>query len=152
MNTSVLAARVRAVNRAHAYAAKLYPQLAEPFRPLVGQKIMKAGGTLMAKYAAMLPKLPYGQGLQVTPHHTDYSLSWTVKTWESVDGGGYYYDIGVYIGNLRNGVLTELCKPFEGRTDYDPLEVHAARERYKEAKRLADEAHSALWPFGEYDR
>lgn len=156
---SRLAAKVRAVNRAHEYANKLYPWLVEKFAPLVGQKILKQDGSLLAKYADLVPELPSTHNLHVYRHHSDYSLAWTVKTSEpeSGDGSGphtvLYYEVTFYVGDLRGQTLEKLTvHQFTARTDYTAAEVAGKREAYEKAKQAADDARSALYPFGEYDR
>lgn len=155
-----LAAKVAARNKAHAYAREIYPILAEYFRPFVGQKILKADGTLLKKIADGLPVLPDSSHLhqvyQTTGH--GYSLSWVIRACESFkdDSRGYqscdYYDRYCYVGDLRDGVLKAISNPPEYRTDYTEEEVLSKREAYRAAKKAFDEAQSALGDFGEYDR
>lgn len=104
-NNAVLAARVKGVNRAHAYAKKLYEQLVPIFKPLVGTKIFKADGTLLQKIKEQLPELSCTPGLHVHKNSSDYSLSFSVRTSEDVNGLAYYHSVSVYIGEVRNGVL-----------------------------------------------
>ena len=144
-------AHVRAVNMANAAAIELYPKLAELFRPLVGTKIEKVDGTLLAKIAMTLPEFPCTPALHVYKHTSNYSLAWSVKTCVSIPGYCVYYEATVYVGNMRNGVLTELSKPFSARTDYTADEVIQKRDVYEKAKQAADDARSDLFPFGERD-
>lgn len=60
MNTreEKLKARVAAVNRANAYAAVLYAAMIEKFTPLMGQKILKVDGSLLAKHEIVFPPFP----------------------------------------------------------------------------------------------
>lgn len=151
---SRLAAKVKAVNAANAYAVTLYDALTDIFRPLVGQVILKNGGDLLAKVAKLLPEFPHGNSLMVYKLSSAYSLAWVVKTSENVDGDCtcLYHETTVYVGNVSGHTLTELCKPLSLRSDYTVDEIRAARQRHNEAKRIADEARSALYPFGETDR
>jgi hypothetical protein len=153
-------ARVNAVNRAHAHAKKLYEQLRAIFEPYVGEKVVKQDGTLMAKYAKLLPEFPVTPRLHVYRHTSDYSLAWTVKTSEpdSGDPNGYhtvtYYEVTVYIGDLRGGVLTELpdrYKPDYLRTDFTVEEVVQKRAEYRRAREVYEKARSEISDFGEYD-
>ena len=151
---STLPAKIKAVNRANEYGVKLYQELEPIFRPLVGQSILNKNGTLAKRFAKLLPELPCTTDLHVYRGDSNYSLAWCVKTCE-MNGDGYgcvYHEITVYIGNIRGDVLTEICSPFTARTDYTAEEVHANREKYESAKKLADDARSKLYPFGEYDR
>lgn len=145
-----LVAQVKAVNRANAHAVKLYAQLEPIFRPLVGQQIFKVDGTLLAKVAKLLPELPYDGNLMVFKGSSDYSLNWTVKTSEMVEGAHHcvYHETGVYLGWVRNHVLTEMSGPPAVRSDWTVQEVTEGRERYQRAKREADDTLSAIHPFG----
>lgn len=149
-------AKVNAVNRANKYANYIYPLLREVFAPLVGQQVVKVNGDLLAKFEKLVslhtPK--NSGGLQVYRHRSDYSLAWVVKTCEMIQGthSCVYHEVVVYIGNLRGQILTELCTPFQGRTDYTVSEVEENRKAYEAAKKAANEAQSKLWPFDEYDR
>jgi len=153
----VLEARVAGVNEAHDYANKLWPKLAAVFEPLVGQKIEKVDGGLLEKVKKQLPELPNTVAISVNRYHSNYSLSWTVKTCKSVkqpDGYGhaYYYERSVTVGELRHGVLTKLVEQPHFKTDYNAKDILAKREAFKAAEKVYDEAKSALFPFGEYDR
>jgi len=160
MNQTVLEARVRGVNKAHDYANQLYSQLRAVFEPFVGQQIFKVDGTLLAKVKKLVDalNLPCTVSLHVYRHVSDYSLAYTVKTCEVVPtepgnyGTAYYYEITVYVGEIKGKILTKINKAPNFNTKNRASDVVEARERYKEAKKLADEAHSALYLFGEYDR
>ena len=56
-----------------------------------------------------------------------------------------------YVGDMSNGILTGLSSPFVTKCDYTADDILVKREKYKQLKRLADNAHSELGPFGEYD-
>lgn len=153
MNTRVeiLTAKVAAVNRANEYATRLYAALVEQFAPLVGQKILKADGTLLAKYAGLVPNLPCTPDLHVYRHSSDYSLAWTVKTCEFMPPNGcMYHEVTVYVGDLRGQTLEKMAiHPFAGRTDFSVEEITGKRAAYESAKRVADELRNDLYPFGE---
>lgn len=152
MNTNRLAARVKAVNAANRKAGEIYDTLAIRFAPYVGCKIEKADGGLLAKIVKGLPEFPYSNGLHVYKYASNYSLVWMVKTCEVCDGTACYHETGVYIGEMRDGVLLKLCNRPELRSDYTVEEVVANREAYEAAKKVADDAQGKLHPFGEYDR
>ncbi len=154
MNTrrEKLTARVAAVNKANAYANELYVKLADYFRPLVGQKILKADGSLLAKIEKDLPEMASGNELHVYRHRSEYSLAWTVKTCEFMPPHGcMYHETTVYVADLKGQTLGELSRPFEARSDYTVEGIEKLREAYETAKKAADNARSALFPFGEYD-
>jgi hypothetical protein len=152
--SDALKAKVAAVNRCHAEAMKLFPQMVAIFAPLVGQKLDKVDGGLLEKIKKLLPEFPNTHKLQIFRGSSSYSLYWTVKTCEMIGSTHTccYHEIGVYIGNMNNGVLTSLHDSFSARSDYTVDEVAALRVDYKAKKKAADEAHSALSHFGEYDR
>ena len=150
---TALKAKVKAVNRAHAYGHELYAALTTIFKYRVAEKIFKADGTLTAKCLKLLPTLPCGVDLHVYKLVSDYSLGWTVKTCEQIEGESacLYYDITVYIGEVQNGVLMRLSAPFVGRSDYTPEEIAGKREAVRQAEETLGKAKSALWPFTERD-
>jgi hypothetical protein len=155
MNTRLesLTAKVAAVNRANEYATRLYAALVEQFTPLVGQKILKADGTLLAKYAGLVPNLPCTPDLHVYRQTNDYSLAWTVKTCESTDHSCMYHEVTIYVGYLKGATLENMIPtPFTGRTDFSAEEIIGKRAAYESAKRVADELRNDLYPFGEHDR
>lgn len=155
MNTRAekLACKVAAINRANAYGKEIYKTLTAIFEPLVGEKILKADGSLLAKYAALVPKFEYSHALHVYRHTSDYSLAWVVKTCEPLPPHScMYHESVVYIGDLRGHTLEKLCiHPFDSRSDYTVEEITQKRVDFENAKKALDNARSALYPFGEYD-
>jgi hypothetical protein len=147
-----LAAKVKATNKANAYAMEIYDKLAAVFAPLVGQKIEKADGSLLAKVQKLLPEFISGVPMHVYRYNSNYSLMYVVKTCESIPPHTCtYYEASCYVGEMRDGVLTKLCNRPQLRTDYTVDEIKAARKAYAEAQKLADDAKGKLHPFGEYD-
>lgn len=151
---TALEAKVVAVNRANEQAAVIHSTLADIVRPFVGQKIETATGDLTAKLRKLLPELPNSPSLRVYRYHSPYSLAWVVKTCVQYSKNFcIYHETTLYIGDLEAGVLKvvhELGPPL--RTDYTVGEVLSSRAKYEAAKRAADAARDALYPFGEYDR
>jgi hypothetical protein len=148
---SPLEAKVKAVNAANEYVPQLYDLLVEIFKPFVGQRISKADGCLFKKINDLLPSPPNKRGLRVYRMSSSYSLVWAIQTCETYPSIAMYHETSVYIGNMRDGVLLSLCGPPEPRPAYRVEDIVAARDRYKEAKRVADEALALLGPFGEYE-
>jgi hypothetical protein len=146
-----LEARVRAVNRANAYAAELYPALRKVFEGLVGKQVVKKEGGLLARVKAMLPELPCTPGLHVYRSVSVYSIAFVVKTCESGEGYCFYHETAVQVGALKGGVLVELSEPFAARADYTADEVLRKREAFEAAERAYREARSELHLFGEHD-
>ena len=151
---SKLAARVAAVNKAHAYAKELHPKLAAVFAPFVGCKVTKIG-RLVAKAEAAVKALdlPYSGGLNVSRNPSTYTISYNVQACESFDWIAYYHDVGVYVGELKGDTLDKLM-PLNGtyRSDYTELEITSKRAEFKAIEKQYEAAKSALFPFGEYDR
>lgn len=153
--TPALLARVRARNAVNRVANELQKEAIAAFTPLVGQKILKQDGELMKKYADLAPNVSVGTpgtSVQVWRPHSDYSLCWVARVCETVDGRSYYGEAYFYVGRLDKGVLIELHKADERRTDYSADEVVRLREECREAKEVAREAEGKLHPFGEYER
>ena len=148
-----LTCKVGAINRANAYGKELYALLTPIFAPLVGKQILKVDGSLLAKYAALVPKFDYSHALHVYRHTSDYSLAWTVKTCEPLPPTScMYHEAVVYIGDLSGQTLEKLSiHPFDLRSDYTVEEILLKRLDFEKAKKVLDEARSALYPFGEYD-
>ena len=146
-----LKAYIRAVNKSHTEGLRLYPLLSEVFRPFVGQKINKADGDLLLSIKKLLPQLPYDNFVRVSRSGSEYSLAWNIHVSELYSTNSGYssssYDIAIYIGNIRDGVLIDLCAKFSARTDYTVEEVMEKHKVVKEAEKALQQAKSALWPF-----
>lgn len=152
--TTALEARVKAVNKANGYAKMIYPKLSAMFKKFLGTKIEKADGSLTVKVKKELPELPEVPGVSTFRDRSQYSLLWTVSACENSEHSTLYHKTSVYIGEMKDGVLTKLTEYFceNLRTDYTVEDILAKREAYKAAKKIADAAESALFPFGDYDR
>lgn len=151
MSNAALEAQVKAVNEANAYAEKLSKTMRDAFAKFVGQKIFTVNGKLMKKCTVVLPCHASNININVYFHHSAYSLTWCVKTCEQVVGteGCLYHSVTVYVGDIDNCVLTELCEPFTGRSDYTVGEILRKREVYFAAEKVYCDARSDLFPFGE---
>lgn len=152
MSREALEAQVRAVNSVRSYANWLQPLLIERFRPLVGQKILKADGSLLAKHEKLAPNPLPTEIHQVYRGVSPYSLRWIAKACEPYPPHFCCYEeAGVFIGELSEGVLATLAVPVVYRCDYTVGEVLELREALKAASKAKDDALSALYPFGKYD-
>lgn len=159
-----LTANVRATNFAHAYANELRKRLMAYFAPLVGQKVIKADGTLLKKL--VLPEFPKEDDFKQHPNDTvhvyklssDYSLGWTVKTCSTMPPHGcVYYEATVYIGEMGYGggrdILTKLTPPSEDRrADYTVAEIMEKIALYEAAQKIADGLKSLVHPFDKFVR
>jgi hypothetical protein len=151
---TALECRVEAVNLANSYANEFYPKLVEVFTPFVGQKIYTQNEYPIKKIQHLVDNLslPKTPKIYIYDRTTTYSLSYVVKVCIVNNGIAHYHESYFYIGEIQNGVLTKICEKEEFKTDYNAKDVEQARLEYQEAKRLASEAESKLFPFGEYDR
>ena len=151
--SNALEAKVAAVNRANAAANELYPQMVAIFSPLVGRRLDKASGGFYDKIKKLLPVLPNTQQLQIFRSSSNYALGFTVKTCElNPPHGCFYHEVGVNIGSMTHGVLTDMQTYSPRRSDYTVEEVLDLRAQYIVKKNAAQQAYSAINEFGEYDR
>ena len=106
MHKTKLAARVAAKNRANQIANEIYAPLKAIFDPYVGKKILTQDSSFIhklrdavANYLAPLNK----PGLQIYRYSPTFSsISFIVKTWETLDGCAYYAETSVYVANLES--------------------------------------------------
>lgn len=157
-----LEAKVRAVNSAHTQASSLHAILTTVFVNLVGKKILKVDGELLAKIAAVLPELPKGTGLNIWRKRSEYSLAWGISASESYSSGfpdgehrtSVYHETTVYVGRLDGGILAEMTEfqPQSMRTNYTATEIAIRRATAEDLKKKYDKVISDLFPFGTDDR
>jgi hypothetical protein len=153
MNIQKLQAQIRAVNSAHAYAMRLYPILADYFRPMVGCKIMKADNqTLLAKIVNGLPDFPDNPPFRVYEFSSEYSLRWVVQECITVNGVSHYHDADLYIAFTRYGAIDKMCDAPQFKCDYQIETLEHIGNSYQEAKKLADDFFSQLGPFQNFWR
>jgi len=156
MSNEVLETRVKGVNNAHKYGNELYRILVKVFKPFIGQKVIKKTGGLIQKVQRAIDSLnlPCSVPIQVYRNSfSDYSLSYVVKTCETLNQRAYYYEVSIYIGNIENGILKDIDYPFPNfKTDYKAETIRENRKIYKELQEKADKAKSNLFPFDTYDR
>jgi len=152
-----LAAKVRAVNRAHQIAREIYPRLLEAMRPFIGSKVYTVNGALLAKVEKALPDLPHengpGGGVMVYRYTSTYSLVWIVKVHQTDSQGiAHYAEASVYVGETDGGALLKReCQATDYRTDYTETEIRAKQAALIDAQKALREAQSALFPFEERD-
>lgn len=146
----VLAAKVVAQNRAHQIALDIYPKLAAIFSPLVGKTIYKQDG-LLAKIAMQLPEFNNAPQEMINFVGSQYSLAWRVRTTAPAGESCVYREITLYIGDVRNSILTGIVACPSLRTDYTVEEIERKRARYQEMKEAANQAFAELYPFENFD-
>jgi len=154
-----LEARVIARNRAGQVANELYEKVAKILRPFMGEKVLRADGSFLAKIQKLLPKWDFPDDVYPKPtvmvyrNSSDYSIVFVVKVCKNYDEYHcVYQECSTYIADLKGLFMNDVaCDPPSHRTDFSATEIAALREDYKTKKTIADNAHGALFPFGEYD-
>jgi hypothetical protein len=147
----LLEARVKARNRVNKAARELHKKLAEAFKPLIGQKVIKANGSFLTKYEQIIKQIVSSSDVQVTRWPTDGHLAWNLYAWPE-QTNHRYEEVRIYVGKLIGQVLVGVRDPEDDlRCDYTVGEVLALRECYFEAKEVCVRALSALDQFGEHD-
>lgn len=153
---NVLAAKIKATNRANAHANNIEILLRQAFSAFVGKKVNKSDGSLTVAAKKALPDIE-GDKLQVWfSFSAGQRLVWRVKTSEPVAGYEFvvYAEANAYIGKLdAYGVLTEVSsEPSRQRADYDLSTVLGLQAAARSAKQAYEDARSACYPFPEDDR
>jgi|SaaInlV_165m_DNA_1040744.scaffolds.fasta_scaffold124459_1 hypothetical protein len=144
-----LKTKVKAVNDCHRIANELYPKLLEIFEPLVGCKILKVDGSLLAKLHDLTKGFDDPDAHMIMHSRNSYNLQWTVKTCVNDGNGGcMYHEVGVYIANLEGTAIKDIIKQDVRRDDWTVEEITEKREAYETANKAAQEARSACEPFG----
>lgn len=158
-HSSALAAKVAAYNRVGQVANEIAPALFAAIAPFYGQKVLKADGVLTQKVRdALNPFLPTRGAFPSfdvwLSSGRGYSLTVTVKTCETFNGNAFYAEATIYLAKITGTIAEQWdgapFSPF--RTDYNADTVRELRKAYEVARKAANEAESALFPFGEYDR
>lgn len=153
-----LRARVEARNLAGAEVNRIRPLLREFFAAYVGKKVLKADGSLLKSIEDALKSSGIfretDRRLQVyRSTSNNYSLSWVSRACVNIDGEVAYEESWVYIADLDGTEIRCLSNDHgDERTDFTVEEVKRLRADYEAKKKIADDAKSALHPFGEYDR
>lgn len=146
-----LEAQVISVNQANKYANQVYKEAVTAFRPLVGQKILKADGSLLKKYKHLQDNLSLNKDCHIYKLDSIYSLGFTVKTCYNTQGYAFYHDVTAYVGKLHGVYLDEIDEtPPDLREDYNAEEIIRLRKILIDAKETVSEIKSALAVFGEY--
>lgn len=144
---SKLAVQIEATNIGHKRANELYKELVEIFRPLVGQKIQKADGNLLAKVEKLMPKIGYTHKLHVYKNVSRWSLSYVVKACVSYGETCVYDETTVYIGTVDGDTLIRISDYEEKRCDYTLEEIQQKRKEHKRIKEQLEKIGAELFPF-----
>jgi hypothetical protein len=154
---SVLEGKVAARNYLHKLAHEAWPMLVAVFTPLIGQRITKSDGNVLAKVNTILPQFEDPEwNLRATYRFGKYSFKLDLCVCFEAQGevGCKYEECTIYIGDFahQGGHLEKLYSDFAGRTDYTVSEIAEKRKEYQAAQKRADELKSALHLFGITDR
>lgn len=146
-----LAAKVKAVNRANEYANDVAQVLAKFFQPYVGQTIIKADGSLLAKIEKKMPVFANNNSLVVL-FRRGRDLDFEIKACENIVGTYQcvYHHAYITVGDMRGGELLSIRMPNVHRCDYTVEGVLAAGEAVREARSALSTAQGNLEPFGEH--
>jgi hypothetical protein len=151
MTQQVLAAKVEAINSCHKRANELYEELVPIFRPLIGQKMFKNDGSLLAKVEKLLPPMPYGSALQVFFVKGFNRVAFCVKTCVSYDSCScVYHDVVVYVGfTNEDGILKEIADKDDRKADWTVDGIVNQRAKVKSLKDQYEAEKGLLGSFGE---
>ena len=151
-HSSILAARVAAVNRANSIVNEIAPLYRGAITPFLGQKVIKADGTYLEKVKKAFPVVSPSADAQIYSTHLG---CFVVKTSENysdhscVYSEPYFYAFTVN----REGVAEALQWKFEPfRTDYTVTGVTISRTHAEELEEMARKAKAECDPFGMFDR
>jgi hypothetical protein len=149
-NEEHLKAKIRAVNRANAYAEQLSNTLIPIFKELIGKKVKKVGG-LTIKVKSLLPDFPHSPEINVYYHDSNYSVFFIVKVSEMIGNSCtcLYYELTLNIGKLDGGILTEVYEQFKA-TSYNLEDIKNKIEVCKNAQRALDSAKDDLGIFADF--
>ena len=151
-HSSILAARVAAVNRAHSIFNEIAPLYRGAITPFLGQKVIKADGTYLEKVKKAFPVLSPSADAQVYSPHLG---CFVVKTSENYSDHSCVYAEPYFYAFTVNqaGIAEPLKHEFEPfRTNYSAKLVEFAREEAEEAEETARLAKAECEPFGMFDR
>lgn len=151
-----LAPKIEAYNLAARAAKQTWAPVYRRIVPFVGKKIEKVDGPFTKAFREAIDEaLPkQQQGVNACA----YSSGWRVYIEFTAcvpwgDHGAVYDRVSLNVGTVRNGILTELAGEPEGlRSDYRLEEVEHLISVAEQAQRIANEAKTACYPFGEYVR
>lgn len=159
---TALAAKIAARNLANQTAMDLFPQMAEALKPFVGQKVCKVDGTLLKKVNEALPKGT--NTVQTRGYYSvdDYTLAFRLTTTEHNKARDWTpetqyqhpqsADRTLFLGHLRDGVLTELYDAQTFKTDYTEDFVVQTRKAVREAETALNQVRNSLGDFGMWDQ
>lgn len=142
------AANVAAVNKANAYANKLYALLAPVFKELIGQQILKADGKLLAKVEKLLPELPNTIPLTVYRKISQSTLSWEIKA--TVDESATTWASGcasLIMGRMEDGRLMELSESPQLCENFNVKEITAMHDRIRALRNEINDINGSIEPF-----
>lgn len=157
MTDNELIANITALNLANSVANRLHPALAEYFTPLIGQKIIKADGSLIAKHKDKVAELiaqferpskgTTHNNVRITRFNARTSLAYDISVCERVPNEEHctYKNVVIYIGDMPGDSITRLEPVVTDRpTAYNLEKIKAAQAEYKRLQALADKAKDEI--------
>ena len=160
IHSNPLDAKIAARNAVHAAALEYWPKLRVALCPFVGKKITTVSGRLTAKVLAALPESGAGRA-QPTPVHlwyqaSSYTLRVTFEVCECSAGRhdcsiAQYAETCIPLGDIKDGVLTDLIAPYDLRTDYNADNIRELREQVQTVRNELQTLENCLVHFGEHD-
>lgn len=159
IHTNTLAAKVAARNAVNRFANEWYAKAVEALKPFIGQKICKVDDTLLKKVKEALPEFPWSNQTQGFYRADRYTLKFDLKTHECSRGKGgpdysvaSYADQILYLGDLTDGVLTQLYDAPNFKTDYTEEFIVQTREAVRQAETALNKVRNSLGDFGMWDQ
>lgn len=150
-------AKVQGINLLHARVKSIWGELIARFRPFVGQELDTAEGEFKKKVRNALEGFNWNlPKTQIYRYPDTAHLVYHVQTDVSRDGISVYSGFYMYLGDMKNGVLTRLNEtPFEVnttdelRSDYTVEEIRELIQKVQQKKKELNKAYSNLSPFSE---
>lgn len=151
INYDKLAAKIDCVNRANVRANALRTELMPIFAPYKGLKVVNKDGSFVKSIRDKLPEFEHTPAIHIYRYHSDYSVVYMVQTAGSVNGWSVSYETGVYLCQLRDGVMIDTYNHDNFPTyDMDKI-INAINETERLKAELAS-VQAGLSPFEEFFR
>lgn len=139
-----LSHQVEVTNKAHAYAKEIQPKIAAVFVQFIGKPVHKVNGELTAVCKKKVDELglPYTSSIRVLHRFNQDMVNFEATAWVTDERGvSLSHDARINIARIVDGKVTEIVTtPPVYRDDFTVEEIQKAREQYRKAQDIADEA------------